>query len=196
VNRPFNILFLLFVLLFVLVPVVAAQDVPGSPPTTERAGAVLAIALGVNRFVEFLKPRVRATKFSEQVQDSLLILIALVAGVAATFMANGAANLFPDTAVRYPIFALVLTGIVAGFGAEFVHILVDVLYAGRDWVKPAIYSVERSDTTTTVIKDNSEGAEVAVAPTALRRTPVPEIDVSATRRYGQHDDPKIFEDFT
>lgn len=155
-------LFLLYLVLFVLVPVAAAQDIPGVPTTEDILGPVAAIAVAVNAFVEFVKPRVRTTKFSVGVQDSLLLLIAVSAGIAAVFMAGGAANLFPNMPVRYQTFALILTGVVAAFGAEFLHVLVDFLYAGRDWLRPT--------------PDASEKVSRSDLSKALRRNvPVPEI---------------------
>lgn len=159
-------LFLIFLLLFVLVPVAAAQDVPGAPTTEDILGPVVAIAIAVNAFVEFVKPRIRATKFSVGVQDSLLLLIAVSAGIAGVFMSGGLANLFPNAPVRYETFALILTGVVAAFGAEFLHVLVDFLYAGRDWLRP----------TTPEAKPQANKKEVTISIDPLRRNvPVPPI---------------------
>lgn len=161
-SRVFLSVFLIVLLLFVLIPVAAAQDIPGTPTTEDILGPVVAIAIAVNAFVEFVKPRIRATKFAVGVQDSLLLLIAVSAGIAAVFMAGGLANLFPNAPARYQTFALVLTGVVAAFGAEFLHVLVDFLYAGRDWLRP-------------IPTDDDKVSRADLSKALRRNVPVPEM---------------------
>lgn len=95
---------------------------------------VLAAAAAVNRLVEFLKPYMRKLHYTESVQDGLLVLTALLAGVAVALMGN--LSLFTGVANVPATAGLVLTGAVIGLGADFIHIVFDFLYGWRDRVVP------------------------------------------------------------
>lgn len=95
---------------------------------------VLAAAAAVNRFLEFVKPRVRALPYSVEVQDSILVFIQVLAGVAVALMGN--LSLFAGVPTIPAPAALFLTGAIVGLGADAIHIVLDFLYGWRDATRP------------------------------------------------------------
>lgn len=95
---------------------------------------VLAASAAVNRLIEAVKPFVRKWNISTEVQDGVLVILQVLAGIAVALMGN--LSLF--TAVpQIPTFAgLMLTGAIIGLGADFIHIIIDFLYGWRDSVRP------------------------------------------------------------
>jgi hypothetical protein len=91
---------------------------------------VLAASAAVNRFVEFVKPRIRALKYSVDVQDSILVLIQVLAGIAVALMGN--LNLFTGIATLPTVFATVLTGVVVGLGSDVINVVIDLLYGWKN----------------------------------------------------------------
>lgn len=90
----------------------------------------LAASAAVNRFVEFIKPRIRALSWSVEAQDSALVFIAVLAGVMLAFLSN--LNLF-TIVPRLPDFAAVaLTGVLVGLGSDVLNAVLDLLYNWKD----------------------------------------------------------------
>lgn len=97
-------------------------------------GIILAAAAAVNRFVEFIKPYVRKLNWSVDIQDGLLVLIAMLAGVALAFIGN--LNLFVGVPNLPVVFAQILTGVVAGLGADVINVVIDLLYNWKNNTEP------------------------------------------------------------
>jgi len=96
---------------------------------------VLAAAAAVNRFVEGLvKPSIRKTPYSVEVQDGLIVFLSLLAGVAVALMGN--LTLFVGVPAVPPLAATLLTGAVIGLGADLIHVVIDLLYGWRDATRP------------------------------------------------------------
>lgn len=91
---------------------------------------ILAASAAVNRFVEFVKPRIRALKYTVEVQDSILVFIQVLAGIAVALMGN--LNLFVGIATLPAIFATVLTGVVIGLGSDVINVVIDLLYGWKN----------------------------------------------------------------
>jgi hypothetical protein len=113
---------------------------------------VLAAAAAVNRLVESLvKPTVRKLPYSVEVQDGIIVFVALLAGIAVALMGN--LSLFTGVPAVPTFAALLLTGAVIGLGADLIHIVIDFLYGWRDVVRPtegAVLALEAGDMTTNV----------------------------------------------
>jgi hypothetical protein len=90
---------------------------------------VIAASAAVNRFVEFIKPYVRKLQYTVDIQDGLLVLIAVLAGVAVAFMGN--LNLFVGIPNLPVVFAQILTGVIAGLGADVINVVIDLLYGWK-----------------------------------------------------------------
>lgn len=95
----------------------------------------IAASVAVNRFVDFLKPYVRKLPYSADIQDALLLLIACASGVLLAF--SGQLNLFTVVPNIPPFVATVLTGVLCGFGADVINVVVSLLYNWKDANKPA-----------------------------------------------------------
>lgn len=96
---------------------------------------VLAASAAVNRLVEgLIKPNVRKLPYTTEVQDGLIVFLALLAGVAVALMGN--LTLFTGVPQVPQLFAIVLTGAVIGLGADIIHVLIDFLYSWRDNARP------------------------------------------------------------
>ena len=95
---------------------------------------VLAASAAVNRLVEAIKPAIRKTAFSTDIQDGLLVVIAVLAGIAVSLM--GGLSLFTGVPTVPPLGGLILTGAIVGLGADAIHIVIDFLYSWRDAVRP------------------------------------------------------------
>lgn len=91
---------------------------------------VLAASAAVNRFVEFVKPRVRALPYSTDVQDSLLVFIQVLAGIAIALMGN--LSLFVGVPSIPAWFATVLTGVIVGLGSDVINVVIDLLYGWKN----------------------------------------------------------------
>lgn len=91
---------------------------------------VLAASAAVNRFVEFVKPRVRAFKYSVEVQDSILVMIQVLAGIAVALMGN--LSLFTGVASIPVWFATILTGVIIGLGSDVINVVIDLLYGWKN----------------------------------------------------------------
>lgn len=136
-NRRFwQVLFIVLVLLFVVAPV-AAQDTGGgnTDPIVAQFGLFFAAAAAVNRFVEFTKPRVNATKWSDEAKGAALTFTAVTAGIATSFL--GHLNLAVSYAAVPELAGVVFTGAVLGIGADFLHVALDLVYGWRDSLRPA-----------------------------------------------------------
>lgn len=89
-------------------------------------GLLLAASAAVNRFVEFIKPRIRSTQLSTEVQDAVLVFIAVLAGVMLA--ATQELNLFTDSFRLAPALNIVLTGALIGLGSDGLNVAIDLLY--------------------------------------------------------------------
>ena len=96
-------------------------------------GAVLACAAAVNRFVEFMRPLVGKLNLSEEVYKSVLVLIAVLSGIAVALM--GKLNLFVGVDGMNDLLGILLTGVVSGLGADVLNAVIDLLYGWRDTVR-------------------------------------------------------------
>lgn len=86
----------------------------------------LAAAAAANRFTEFAKAYVDKFQWSEQTRKSVLVLIAVLAGVAVALMSD--LNLFFGIARLPQTAGVILTGVLAGLGADVVNAFIDLLY--------------------------------------------------------------------
>lgn len=109
---------------------------------------VIGASAAVNRFVEFVKPYVRKLQYTVDVQDGLLVLIQVLAGVAVALMGN--LNLFVGIATLPPLFATVLTGVIAGLGADVINVVIDLLYGWKGNVVARQSGASSADVTTNV----------------------------------------------
>lgn len=101
---------------------------------------VLAASATVNRFVEFVKPRVRALRFSVEVQDSILVLIQVLAGILVALMGN--LTLFTGVTAIPAWFATVLTGVIIGLGSDVINVVIDLLYGWKNNVTAPVATTE------------------------------------------------------
>ena len=98
-------------------------------------GIILAAAAAVNRFVESLvKPSVRKLPYAVEIQDGLIVFVALLAGIAVALMGN--LTLFIGVPTVPPLAATLLTGAVIGLGSDLIHVVIDLLYGWRDATRP------------------------------------------------------------
>jgi hypothetical protein len=107
---------------------------------------VLAASAAVNRFIEAVKPFVRKLNVSVEVQDSVLVVIQVAAGIALALM--GQLNLLIGVPTIPPLVAVILTGAVLGLGADIVNVVVDFLYG---W-KANVTGTSSSKSTLTVVE--------------------------------------------
>lgn len=130
-NRLFWLLVLVIGIMFVMPLVASAQDgsTPLDPLQLQFAVYFTAAAV-VNRFVEFFKPKVNDLKYDDDVKRALLTMIAVAAGIAVAF--TGRLNIAAGYAIVPEIVGTVGTGAVFAFGADLLHVLLDLLYGGRD----------------------------------------------------------------
>lgn len=101
---------------------------------------ILAASATVNRFVAFVKPYIRSLKFSTDVQDGLLILVQVLAGILIALM--GSLNLFVGIPTLPPFAAYLLTGAVVGLGADVINVVIDLLYGWKNNVANPVAAVE------------------------------------------------------
>lgn len=92
---------------------------------------VLAAAAAVNRFVEFVKPYVDKLKFTDDVRDGVLVLVAVLAGILIGLLVP-AVNMFTSIPTLSPLAGQVLTGVLAGLGADVLNAVISLLYGWRD----------------------------------------------------------------
>lgn len=95
---------------------------------------VLAASAAVNRLIESVKPAIRKLPYAVEVQDGLLVFLALLAGIAVALMGN--LSLFAGVATVPPLVAVLLTGAIIGLGADAIHVIIDLLYSWRDAARP------------------------------------------------------------
>lgn len=91
---------------------------------------VLAASAAVNRFVAFVKPYIRQTKFTTEVQDGLLVLVQVLAGIVVALM--GSLNLFVGIPTLPPFAAYLLTGALVGLGADVINVVIDLMYGWKN----------------------------------------------------------------
>lgn len=95
---------------------------------------VLAAAASVNRFVEFIKPYVDKLKLADDVRNGILVLIAVIAGILIALLSDGAVNVFGGVPRLTPLAGQILTGVIAGLGADVLNAVISLLYGWRDTV--------------------------------------------------------------
>jgi hypothetical protein len=93
---------------------------------------VLAAAAAVNRFVEFAKVYVDKLGFTDSVRDGVLVLIAVLSGILIALLSGGAVNLFTSVPTLTPLAGQILTGVLAGLGADVLNAVIGLLYGWRD----------------------------------------------------------------
>lgn len=93
---------------------------------------VLAASAAVNRFVEFVKPYVDKLKFSDEVRDGVLVLVAVLVGILIALLSDDAVNVFMGIPRLSPIAGQILTGVLAGLGADVLNAVISLLYGWRD----------------------------------------------------------------
>lgn len=98
----------------------------------EEFALVFAAAAAVNRFVEFIKPRIDALKFSDATRDGVLVLIAVLTGILIALLSGGAINMFATIYGLPALVGQILTGVLAGLGADVLNAVLGVLYGWRD----------------------------------------------------------------
>jgi hypothetical protein len=89
---------------------------------------VLGASVAVNRFVEFIKPYIDKLGFSEDVRKGVLVLVSVLVGILIALLSNGAVNIFTSVPALPPIAGQILTGVLAGFGADVLNAFVKLLY--------------------------------------------------------------------
>lgn len=130
-NKLFWLLVLVIGLMFIAPLAVFAQD--GSTPIDSlqlQFAVYFTAAAVVNRFVEFFKPKVNDLKYDDDVKGALLTMIAVAAGIVAAFA--GHLNIASGYAIVPDVVGTIGTGAVLAFGADVLHVLLDLLYGGRD----------------------------------------------------------------
>lgn len=90
----------------------------------------LAAAAAVNRFAEFSKGYIDKFAWAEQTRKSVLVLISVLAGVLIALMSN--LNLFAGIGRLPEMAGVILTGVLAGFGADVINAFVDLLYGWKN----------------------------------------------------------------
>lgn len=111
---------------------------------------IVAASATVNRFVAFVKPYIRKLPYSTEIQDGLLVLVQVLAGILIALL--GSLSLFAAIPTLPPIVAYVLTGAAIGLGADVLNALIDLLYGWKNNVTTLPASVEsaKADVTTNV----------------------------------------------
>jgi hypothetical protein len=94
-----------------------------------------AVAL-VNRACEFVKPVIRTWNVKREIQDAILMAIAALVGVMVCLISE--LNLLGGL-VENRVIGIVMTGFVVSIGADFVNLIFDLLYAGRDVIRARAY---------------------------------------------------------
>jgi hypothetical protein len=97
---------------------------------------VLAAAAAVNRFVEFVKPYVDKLKLADSTRDGVLVLISVLSGILIALLSNGGVNIFSGVSSLTPIAGAILTGVLAGLGADVLNAVISLLYGWRNTVAP------------------------------------------------------------
>lgn len=95
---------------------------------------VLAASAAVNRFVEFVKPYVDKLKLADNTRDGVLVLIAVLAGILIALLSDGAVNIFTGVPRLSPLGGQLLTGVLAGLGADVLNAFISLFYGWRDTV--------------------------------------------------------------
>lgn len=93
---------------------------------------VLAAAAAANRFVEFVKPQVQKLNLSDNAYNAVLTLIAVLSGILIALLSNGAVNIFTGIPTLTPVAGQILTGVLAGLGADVLNAVISLLYGWRD----------------------------------------------------------------
>lgn len=102
----------------------------------EDFALVFAAATAVNRFIEFIKPRVDALKLTDSTRDGVLVLIAALTGILIALLSGGAINIFATVYGLPPLAGQILTGVLTGLGADVLNAVIGVLYGWRDRATP------------------------------------------------------------
>jgi len=105
-------------------------------------GAFMAAAATINRFVEFVKPLVAKLNLGEQAYKSVLVVIAVLAGVAVALL--GKLNLFAGVGDMNATVGILLTGVLSGLGADVLNAFIDLLYGWRDVVRARAFATRQS----------------------------------------------------
>jgi len=88
---------------------------------------VLGAAAAVNRFVAFVKVYVDKLGLEDKTRDAVLVLIAVLAGILIALMAP-AINIFTNIPTLPLLAGQILTGAIAGLGADFLNGVLGLLY--------------------------------------------------------------------
>lgn len=91
---------------------------------------VIAASAAVNRLIEAVKPFVRKWNVSIEIQDGVLVVLQMLAGIALALMGN--LNLFVGLPSVTPGIAVLLTGAVLGLGSDVINVVVDFLYGWKN----------------------------------------------------------------
>lgn len=96
---------------------------------------IIAASAAVNRVVEAVKPVVRKWNISVEMQDGVLVVLQILAGIALALMGN--LNLFIGVPQVTPFVAVLLTGAVLGLGSDVINVVIDFLYGWKQNVAQA-----------------------------------------------------------
>lgn len=107
--------------------------------------ALLAAATAANRFVEFCKPLIDKLNPTEEVRKAALTFIAVLAGIVVSLI--GDLNILSGLNTNLPPLAgVLLTGVLAGLGADVINAFLDLLYGWRDVIRARAYvNYQRGD---------------------------------------------------
>lgn len=92
---------------------------------------LLIAAAGVNRLTEVAKKFLATFDLDDNIRKFILLAFTLGAGIVTVAASNSALNLFAGTWLdRFPpVVSIVLTGMAVGLGADFLHLIADLMQA-------------------------------------------------------------------
>jgi len=99
---------------------------------------VLALAAGVERFVEAVKPLIASLKLSDETYKAVVQIVGVLIGMGLALLSQDTINLFTGYPQIPTLVGTLLTGAIAGIGSAAVHVVIDLFYGWRDKVMPPV----------------------------------------------------------
>lgn len=97
---------------------------------------VVALALGVEAFIEVVKPLIARFGLSDDNYTAVVTLVGILVGMGLALLSQDTINLFTGYPQIPVLVGTLLTGGIAGAGSKVVHVVIDLFYGWRDKVAP------------------------------------------------------------
>ncbi len=93
--------------------------------------ALLVMVATVNRITEVVKRELARRGMPESQRKIVVFVVSLIAGIGTVYVADSTGGLFAGTfmARLTPIFAYLIAGAAVALGADFIHLLMDIVKA-------------------------------------------------------------------